>query len=221
MFAKYNFGFDVANCNEYDFIKKYVKNSIISFNGIDCDYGELDSKNIICYLNTTNNINNKQYNGLRINPTNNKTIFSKFGVTIDELMKANLDNNKIKSLCFHFYEENKLKKQKIICQLYKKIKMEFPNLQNIDIGGNWNVLNKKELEEILINLRKNIDYNIKIYLEIGENWFNNCGYLLAKIIDINYVKNKKIFYINAVRESVAKWSVLKPINLSFKKRIIV
>lgn len=213
LFAKYNFGFDVANNNEYNFIKKYAKDNIISFSGINCDCENLNSKNIFYYLNTTNNLNNKQFNGLRINPSQNKTFFSKFGITIEELIKANFDCNKIKSLGFHFYEDNKQKKQKVICQLYKKIKMIFPNLESIDIGGNWDVLDTKQLEETLICLRKKIDYNIKIFLEVGENWFNNCGYLLAKIIDINNVRNKKIYYINAVRECVAKWSVLKPINL--------
>ena len=75
----------------------------------------------------------------------------------------------------------------------------------------------ENFEKIIIKARKFIDKNIKIVFEVGENWFDNCGYLITKVIAKNKIDNKKIVYINAVKDSVAKWSVLKPINLNVGK----
>ena len=217
IFAKYNFGYDVANNNEYSFIKEYIKDNFVSFNGINYNIEKVDTKNVIYYLNSLSaTAKIEKFNGLRINPSIRHKSFSKFGITIEELKKIHNNYNNIESISFHFYEDNKYKKQKIICQLYRKVKKNFPNLKYINIGGNWDVLDKKKLEENLIYFRKNIDNNIKIFLEIGENWFENCGYLFTKIVAYNNVTNKKIYYVDAVKESIAKWSVLKPLNLNLK-----
>ena len=121
------------------------------------------------------------------------------------------------SLSFHFYAKNKSKKLKCILKNIVKYIDRFEKLKYINFGGNWDVLNYEQFENYLVEIRKSIDNNIKIIFEVGEYWFDNCGYLLAKIVGKNESSNKKIFYINAIKDSVAKWSVLKPINLKYEK----
>ncbi len=213
------FGFDVANENEFALIEDIIKkDTLISCNGVDIISKKKKYNNIIYNLNSISSLNNGNfYNGIRINSYKKmKTDFSKFGIDIN---KTNLITNKedIVSIGFHFYDENKLKKLKFIFKNTKKCFDEFKNLKYVNFGGNWNVLNYHLFEKQLVEIRKNIDSNIKIIFEVGENWFDNCGYLITKVIGINEISNKKIFYINAVKDSVAKWSVLKPINLKYEK----
>lgn len=212
------FGFDIANENEFAMIKDIIKeDTLISCNGVDIISKKKNYNNIIYNLNSISSLNNSDfYNGVRINSyKKRKTDFSKFGININ---KINLVPNKedVISISFHFYDENKLKKLKYIFKNTKKCLDRFENLKYINFGGNWDVLNYNHFEKQLVEIRKNIDSNFKIIFEVGENWFDNCGYLIAKVIGKNEIANKKIFYINAVKDSVAKWSVLRPINLKYE-----
>ena len=211
------FGFDIANENEFSLIKNIIgENTIISYNGVNEISEKKKYNNIIYNINSVESFNEKKfYNGIRINPyKKGKNAFSRFGIEIGKIMLVPNDN--IISLSFHFYDENNMKKLKYILKNIKKYFGKFKKLKYINFGGNWNVLDYKQFENQLIEIRKNIDNNIKIIFEVGENWFENCGYLITKVINKNEIANKKILYINAVKESVAKWSVLKPINLNYE-----
>ena len=212
------FGFDVANENEFSMIKDIIKkNTLISCNGINIISKKTNYDNIIYNLNSISYLNDSDfYNGIRINPYKKaKDGFSKFGIDVN---KINLVPKKdIISLSFHFYAKNKSKKLKCILKNIVKYIDRFEKLKYINFGGNWDVLNYEQFENYLVEIRKSIDNNIKIIFEVGEYWFDNCGYLLAKIVGKNESSNKKIFYINAIKDSVAKWSVLKPINLKYEK----
>lgn len=212
------FVFDVANENEFAMIKDIIKeDTLISCNGVDVISKKKNYNNIIYNLNSISSLNNNGfYNGVRINSyKNRKTDFSKFWIDIN---KINLVPNKedVISISFHFYDENKLKNLKYIFNDTKKCLDRFENLKYINFGGNWDVLNYNYFEKQLVEIRKNIDSNFKIIFEVGENWFDNCGYLIAKVIGENEIANKKKFYINAVKDSVAKWFVLRPINLKYE-----
>ena len=212
------FGFDVANENEFSMIKDIIKkNTLISCNGINIISKKTNYDNIIYNLNSISYLNDSDfYNGIRINPYKKaKDGFSKFGIDVN---KINLVPKKdIISLSFHFYAKNKSKKLKFILKNIVKYIDRFEKLKYINFGGNWDVLNYEQFENYLVEIRKSIDNNIKIIFEVGEYWFDNCGYLLAKIVGKNESSNKKIFYINAIKDSVAKWAVLKPINLKYEK----
>ena len=212
------FGFDVANENEFILIKGIIKeDTLISCNGVDIISRKKNYNNMIYNMNSISSLNDRNfYNGIRINSyKKRKTEFSKFGIDVNNI--ALVPKNDIISISFHFYEENKSKKLKYILKNIRKCIDRFENLKYINFGGNWNVLDHNQFEKEIIEIRKNIDSNIKIIFEIGENWFDNCGYLITKVIGENEIQNKKIFYINAVKDCVAKWSVLKPINLKYKK----
>ena len=215
LFNNFNFGFDIANDNEYNLIKLFInKNSLISVTGLSEISKKQNCKNIIYNLNDISNIKNISfYNGLRINPYFKvKNEFSRFGITLEDIDKINL--SQIISLSFHFYNENENNKINIIKNNYKKVYSKTLNLKYFNIGGNWDILNINNFEKNIIKLRKDIPFKIKLLVEVGENWFKNCGYLITKVIGINEIKNKQVIYIDACKESVAKWSVLKPINLN-------
>lgn len=211
------FGFDVANDNEFTMIEDIIKeNTLVSCNGVVTVPNKKSNSNIIYNLNSILSLdNNCYYNGIRINTyKKGKTEFSKFGIDIN---KINLiPKSDIISISFHFYDKNKSEKLKYIFRDIKKCVDIFNNIKYINFGGGWNILNHEQFEQELIKIRKKVDNNVKIIFEVGENWFNNCGYLIAKVIGKNEILNKKIFYINAVKDCVAKWSVLKPINLKYE-----
>ncbi|MBQ7140080.1 MAG: hypothetical protein IJO32_01095 [Bacilli bacterium] len=218
LFFDFGFGYDIANENEFNTIDKIInKDTLISFNGTPTISNKKEYNNIIYNLNSLNELTNKTfYNGIRINTyIKNKTEFSKFGIPIEKIKSIN--NKKIKSISFHFYEENKKKKLKHILNFARKCITIFKNLDYINFGGNWDVIDVSNFERNIIEIRKYIDNKIKIIFEVGENWFENCGYLVTKVISTNEISNKKIFYINAGKDSVAKWSVLKPVNLEYEK----
>lgn len=217
LFYDYGFGFDIANENEFFMLKDIIKkDTLISCNGVDVISKKKIYNNIIYNLNSISFLNDGDfYNGIRINPYKKaKDGFSKFGIDVN---KINLVPKKdIISISFHFYEKSKSKKLQYILKNAKKCVDRFENVKYINFGGNWDILNYNQFEDQLVEIRKNIDDSIKVIFEVGEHWFDNCGYLLAKIIGKNEILNKKIFYINAIKDSIAKWSVLKPINLKYE-----
>lgn len=217
VFNSYGFGFDIANEEEYKLIDNYITDkTIISINGINDNFVLDDKKNNV--LNNLNSFNNKinNYNAVRINTyLKNKLSFSRFGINYGELYKLN--KSKIKSISIHFYDDNKNEKIKYLFPLIIKCIQFFPNLEYFDFGGTWDILNLQQMEKMIKSLRKIIPSNICIVFEVGENWFKNVGYLVAKVYDINYISNKKIISINAVKDCVAKWSILKPINIKKTK----
>lgn len=217
LFCDYGFGFDIANENEYILVKDIINDkTLLSFTGISMQTKKLKD-NVIYNMNTLQDISKDYYNGVRINTySNKKNEFSKFGISLQKLYKINISN--IKSISFHFYDENKTKKIKHIKKILANCINIFPHLNYINLGGNWNVIDFENFEKIIVKARKFIDKNIKIIFEVGENWFDNCGYLIAKVVGKNEIDNKKVIYINAVKDSVSKWSVLKPINLNVGKR---
>ena len=217
LFCNYEFGFDIANENEYILVKDIIKdNTLLSFNGISIQ-SKKSNNNVIYNMNTLEDVSKDYYNGVRINTYfNKKTEFSRFGISLKKIHETNTSN--IRSISFHFYDDDKAKKLKHIKKMLAKCVDIFPNLNYINLGGNWNIIDLEKFEKTIIEARKFIDKKIKIIFEVGENWFDNCGYLITKVVGKNEVNNKKIIYINAIKDSVAKWSVLKPINLSIKKQ---
>lgn len=217
LFYKNNFGFDIANENEYNMIKNMIDdNIIISYNGIKLEKLPLKKNynKLIYNANSIADIKSNYFcNGIRINTYNKKSDdFSKFGISLKNL--DNIDFDRIKSISFHFYEEDKNKKVKMLLKYISKLINKFHNLEYINFGGNWNILDVPSLEKKIKIIRDSIDTNIKLLFEPGESWFNSCGYLVTSVIGKNQVGNKKIIYINAIKDSVAKWSVLTPINLN-------
>ncbi len=215
LFYNYGFGFDIANENEYNLIKEFINDkTLLSFNGVSAQTKKLNH-NAIYNINTLEDISKDYYNGIRINAyIKTRNEFSRFGISIQKLHKLNVSN--IKSISFHFYEENKTKKIKHIKKMLIKCENIFTHLNYINLGGNWNIVDVKNFEKIMVESRKFIDKKIKIIFEVGENWFDNCGYLITKVVGKNEIDNKKIIYINAIKDSVAKWSVLKPIHLNVR-----
>lgn len=217
LFCNYGFGFDIANENEYILVKNIINDkTMLSFNGISVQSEKLND-NVIYNINTLEDISKDYYNGVRINTYfNKKTEFSRFGISIKKLREINTYN--IKSISFHFYNENKIEKINCIKKMLVSCIEKFPCLNYINLGGNWHIIDFENFEKIIIKARKFIDKKFKIIFEVGENWFDNCGYLITKVVGKNEINNKKIIYINAVKDSVAKWSVLKPINLNVAKQ---
>ncbi len=212
LFYDYGFGFDIANINEYSLIKDFINDkTLLSFNSV-WNQTKIINNNVIYNINTLEDIAKEYYNGVRINPNMKKEKgFCRFGIDMEKLSEIKATN--IKAISFHFYDENKVQKIKNIEKLLKKSLNIFPYISYINLGGNWNIIDLKSFEKIIKESRKFIAKKIKIIFEVGENWFDECGYLITKVVGKNIISNKNIIYINAIKDSVAKWSVLKPINL--------
>lgn len=216
LFSDFNFGYDVANLNEFSLIKEFLKkDSLVSFNGISFSSIRNDSGNILYNLNSLEELKyNNFYNGLRINTyIKNKTEFSRFGIDIKKI--HHIKKDKIRAISFHFYDKNKSNKIKYFMNYTKICMGTFKNLDYVNFGGSWDILNVDLFEKEIQKIRKVLPQKIKLIFEIGENWFNNCGYLITRVIGKNEIQDKRIIYINAVKDSVSKWAVLNPINLNY------
>lgn len=207
IFSKFNFGFDITNYNEYNLIKNLISDdTLISFNGYSIT--KMLPKGTVFYTCQSLSQNNEYYNSIRINTNSiNKKDFSRFGVSLSNLDK--IDTEKFISLNIHYFSNNKYNDIKKILKLINKALINCKNIKYINLGGNWDINNLNEFEKIVNYFKKNISKDIKLIFEVGENWFKDCGYLVTKVLDINYIDNKKIITILGSKECNAKWSQLK------------
>ena len=212
IFKEYNFGFDIANFNELSIISDIINNKTLvsctgPYLGSLINLKKIKLKKVIFNANSIYQLNHKT-NGIRLNITKNSNFqnFSHFGMEDILNNKDKLLN--IESIHIHLDNISYKKKIKLIEQNIDKILTKFPNLKYFNIGGCWEI-DFNFLENLFQQLRLKIPYNIKILIEIGENWTNNIGYLITKVIDINQIKDKKIIYVNASKDCHAKWSQLK------------
>ena len=212
VFSQFNFGYDITNYNEYKLIKPIISSDTIIFiNGYDTSSKTIPGK----VFNTCQSLSqtDKRFNSIRINTNSisNKN-FSRFGVDTSNLTK--IDTSRFISLNIHYFSEDKFNERKKIIRLIKKSLCNLKNIRYIDLGGNWNINDLNWFEETIKYFRKHISNDIQLIFEIGEYWFNDCGYLISKVLDINYIGNKKIITILGSKECDAKWSQL---NLIYPK----
>jgi len=182
------------------FIKKEIKVDLDSISAIE-QYGLLNPNSEI---------------GIRINPKEGFAfvnhlsagdIDSKLGIPLERLQEAKKTAKKygLKIIRLHYHVFSGCLDHTKIISVFKKfieIAKEFPDLEEINIGGGWGtpfVKEERELEisklakEILKelgNLNSFFNKELGLIIESGEYIINCSGYAVGKITSIKKTKNK-------------------------------
>jgi diaminopimelate decarboxylase len=207
-----NFGFDISNRNEYELIKKYLKNQFLSVSGPlsyelkDCDY-----KNIHIVSNNLGTY--EEGMGIRINFNSNKKFeFSRFGIDYKEISSE--IKSKVKYIHFHNSDHKDLKKCDDICEELKNVIEEFPKLEILNIGGHLEDLSFNEGIDYLNKIRDIIPENIKLKVEVGDFLFKDVGKLFCKVVDVRLDDTRQIVTLNFSKMANQRWAYPVYINSS-------
>lgn len=215
--SKYLHGFDVSNITEYELVQKYIAEKVVSICGpaaMNVDFVNIASASVLFDVSTYSQLyevleKNECMFGVRvrINDFENERIVreSHFGFTFDVIQKK-IPLNRIRGFHFHRgFGNNDI-------DFYKKSVEEVLSfaeknnilLSYINCGGGYKWEN---FPSILQEIVKIVPSNIDIYFEPGDLLFENCGYLVTKVLEVNS-KSEQDFdvVVDASKDSHLKWS---------------
>ena len=203
--SKNKWGFDISNKNEFKLIKPYLKNQFVSVSGpLSYELQNCNYSNIHIVNNSINYYQNG--NGIRINfNSNNKFNKSRFGVDY-KLLNSEV-RKKISYVHFHNSDDKDLLKCEAIYKELKNIVKYFPNLVDLNIGGNLDCLTFEEGLRYLEKVRKIVPQRINMYAELGNYTFKNVGTLFCEVIDICYDNNYQIVTLNISKMANQRWTL--------------
>ncbi len=139
--------------------------------------------------------------GLRFNPSHSETetaIYdpsapkSRLGTIADELPEGFLTEQGVEGLHVHNLCEKDspslLRTWEAVERVFSGSRRgELEGLKWINLGGGHHITRPGYQKDILIDLVRRIrkDYKVEVYLEPGEAWALNAGYLVATVLDIH------------------------------------
>lgn len=200
---KYEFGFDISNKNELKLIEKYLDNCFLSVSG-PLSY-ELKDYNYSNKHIIANNLGSFEKGmGLRINFNSHKEFdFSRFGEDyklLDRDIKINIEY-----IHFHNSDHRTKAKCQLICEEFRELLYDFPNLKYLNIGGHLEDLSLEEGIEYLKIIREIVPKHVTLIVEVGDYLFKNVGHLYCNVIDVRRDNDKQIVTLNFSKMANQRW----------------